>query len=458
MSSREPLPSVARSAGSQPTPPCQDADATPVPPPTREEILADVRARITTDLTRRGNEVSPITQHQGLPCIVFEPPPRRRPTPDAPAPYLFPNTPTMRSRRDLAKIGPYEMIRAHLDWESFTTHGACRQWATDAWLGGYLKRMGLPVNAATLARLRDKLGSAWARPANRLTRASLPRIDPGIENRAGFTRIVRPESPVILHVPHAGLAWPDDGTADPDYRQLAREITLMADLLVDQVADIVEALLNERDQPKPSRFQSLLSRVAMDPERFDDDTEEMNRVGMGVVYERTHTGRLLYSAGLTVGDTVRRKHVWHRPYAQALSTLVDQTLARHGRCLIVDLHSYSVRPLAYEPHQRADRPAVCLGSEPFHDPGIDHVERIFAERGIHTGRNSPFQGSYVPTSQWRRSPAVHSLMVEIRKDQYLDGEVLRPGGALRVAEAMAEVIVDWVERTTGGPVRNGATG
>lgn len=251
---------------------------------------------------------------------------------------------------------------------------------------------------------------------------------------------------MILHVPHAGLAWPDDGTATPDYPRLAAEVTLMADLGIDQIADLVDTLLAETGDPVPSRFQSLLTRVAMDPERFDDDTEEMNKVGMGVVYTRAHTGRPLYSAGLPDADISWRKQLWYEPYTRALSRLVDDTLARHGRCLIVDLHSYSVKPLAHELHKRDLRPPVCLGYETFHDPGIDLVEQVLARHGYATARNQPYQGSYVPLARWNKDPRVASLMVEIRKDQYLDHSVIHHGKAVRLACAIADVIQAWCSR------------
>ena len=283
------------------------------------------------------------------------------------------------------------------------------------------------------------------RPHPLLTRATMKRVAPALDpetgrNTAGFLASWQPDSPVVLHVPHAGLAWPDDQTATPDYQRLVHELTLMADLLTDQVADMVDAVVGEIGGPTPSRFQSRLSRLAMDPERFDDDTEEMNQVGMGVVYERAHTGKPLYSTGLPTADTVRRKALWYQPYSQALSELVTGTLDRHGRCLILDLHSYPTRPLAHELHKTDERPEICLGYEEFHNPGIEKVEQIFAAHGYQTARNQPYRGSYVPLAYWQRDPAVTSLMIEVRKDQYLDGADLHPGNALRLATAIAEVI------------------
>ncbi|MCL2784712.1 MAG: N-formylglutamate amidohydrolase [Propionibacteriaceae bacterium] len=278
-------------------------------------------------------------------------------------------------------------------------------------------------------------------------------LAPMVDSRTGVNLAgveLRPsDSPVILHIPHAGLAWPDDGTQFPDYRRLAYEMRLMADLHVDHIARIVDRLLCERGAAPANRFANRLSRVAMDPERFDDDTEEMNQVGMGVVYERTHTGRPLYTAGLSPADITRRKQLWHQPYSQALSDLVDQTLSQYGRCLIIDLHSYSVKPLACELHKSQSRPEVCLGYDPFHDPAIDHAEHVFRSHGYTVARNQPYQGSYVPLKHWKSTPEVVSLMVEIRKDQYLSDGLVSPVGVLRIATAIADHIESWQNMLEG---------
>ena len=273
----------------------------------------------------------------------------------------------------------------------------------------------------------------------------VPKDEPGYKLSAGV------DCPVIIHVPHAGLDWPDDGTAMPDQPDLWDEMKLMADRGVDEIAETAVALMagrrdavTGRGEHTPALFVNKLSRLAMDPERFVNESEEMNQVGMGVVYERTHDGRPLYSTGLSEADIETRKALWYRPYTQVLADLVDQVLDRHGRCLIIDLHSYSTEPLPYELHQDGERPEVCLGFEPFHDPGVERAEQVFTRHGFRVGRNQPFSGSYVPLTHWRRTPEVKSLMVEIRKDQYLDSDGHTDlDAAIRLAETIMDVIDAW---------------
>jgi len=52
----------------------------------------------------------------------------------------------------------------------------------------------------------------------------------------------------------------------------------------------------------------------------------------------------------------------------------------------------------------------------------------------------------VPIKHWRRSAHVASLMVEIRKDQYLEADEVNDGMASRLATAITDVIEQWHQR------------
>ena len=354
----------------------------------------------------------------------------------------------------------FDIIRKHFDWgrAMFQTMWHTQERESDSYLLHYLKKQGLPVNKKTLATLREYLGIRAPSVVPR-RRASIVRIEPnktdhntaGIDVRSSY-------SPVIINVPHAGLDWPKDGIAMPKREDLAEEITVMADLFVDRIAKAVvhEAAdrsftSNENGSQSqipqamrwPTLVINLVSRLAMDPERLDDETEEMSAVGMGVVYERDHLGGELYSTPLTEAQIKRRKQLWYKPYAAVMEDQVEWALERYDRCLIIDLHSYSVEPLACERHPEARRPDICLGYEDFHDPGIDEVERIFNSYGFSTARNEPYSGSYVPLELWRKDPRVKSIMVEIRKDQYLDGLTLLSERVTHLATALYDVMRQW---------------
>ncbi len=118
-------------------------------------------------------------------------------------------------------------------------------------------------------------------------------------------------------------------------------------------------------------------------------------------------------------------------------------LAREGRCLVIDAHSFPRAPLAYEPDQRAARPGICLGTDAFHTPPalVARAAGLFRDEGFEVGIDRPFAGALVPASRWRRDSRVVALMIGVRRDLYADETSGLPGpGFPRVCEALARLI------------------
>ncbi|MFC9503072.1 N-formylglutamate amidohydrolase [Streptomyces sp. NPDC057002] len=246
-------------------------------------------------------------------------------------------------------------------------------------------------------------------------------------------------SPVILHVPHSAREIPDDvraGIVLGD-EELERELDHITDAHTAEIAGVAAGLA----EVTPWRFVNRLSRLVVDPERFPDEREEMRAVGMGAVYTRTTHGGVLRPGDIDPEPLVER---YFRPYARAMTQAVADRLAATGRAVIIDVHSYPSRRLPYELHGDGPRPAVCLGTDPFHtSPGLlDAAREAFGE----TGLDSPFSGTYVPLEFYGKRPEVGALMVEIRRDTYMT----EPGGPAgagleRPARALAR-LVDAVSR------------
>ena len=247
-----------------------------------------------------------------------------------------------------------------------------------------------------------------------------------------------PDSPVLLHVPHASraLPWAVRRRILLDDQALAAELDHMTDAHTDLLAEraAVRAVL------RPWRFTNRLSRLVVDPERFPDEREEMRAVGMGAVYTRTS-----YGAPLRSSDPVYELALlddYFTPYAAAMTECVDGRLAAAGRAVVIDVHSYPSVPLPYELHATGPRPAVCLGTDGFHTPGwlLAAAHTAFAGCGT-VALDSPFSGTYVPLAHYGHEPRVAALMVEIRRDGYL----AEPGGPPhegldRLAQALAELV------------------
>lgn len=247
-----------------------------------------------------------------------------------------------------------------------------------------------------------------------------------------------PSSAVVLYVPHASNAIPADVRARIvlDDAALDVELSRMTDRHTDALAARAVALSGA---PRPWTLLIQRSRLVVDPERFPDEREEMEAVGMGAVYTRTSEGRLLRQ-----DDPVHRANLLARyfePYAQTFADLVDQRLEATGRTIILDLHSYPRDPLPYELHADEGRPAICLGTDARHTPPwlVDAGRQAFAPIG-EVAVNEPFQGTYVPLRHLGADDRVTSMMLEIRRD-------LLPAAEGREFESLARCLADLLRAT-----------
>lgn len=226
-------------------------------------------------------------------------------------------------------------------------------------------------------------------------------------------------SKVIIHVPHASTKIPEHLVNDfaLSSEELAAEAHIMADIHTDALA---QAVFSDATV-KPWLFINRTSRLVFDPERFDDESEVMNSVGMGVVYTMTSDQRQLRD--LSAGQHQAIVDEYFTPYSFALESLVTSRLEAVGEVTLIDLHSYAEAALPYEIHKDGARPAVCLGVDEFHTPQslIDRASEAFNGVGS-VAINTPFEGTYVPLRYYGIESKVRSIMLEIRKDTYGHGD------------------------------------
>lgn len=85
----------------------------------------------------------------------------------------------------------------------------------------------------------------------------------------------------------------------------------------------------------------------------------------------------------------------------------------------------------------ADRPGICIGTDPFHTPTDLESAAFdaFTSDAWVVGTNSPFTGTYVPLAHLGGTGIVRSVMIEVRRDLYQ----LEPSGPVRSGY---ELVVD----------------
>lgn len=222
-------------------------------------------------------------------------------------------------------------------------------------------------------------------------------------------------NPVILHIPHASTYIPVE---EMDLyiigaEKLAEENLRLADLHTDILYNFQDA----------ARAVFPVSRFVVDAERFSDDAHEaMAARGMGALYK---VGTDLSPIRPEIPDQRRRnlmdRYYW--PHHNALDALASERLVAFNKCLVFDCHSYPSRPLPYEMENVAlPRPEIGIGTDGFHTPPAlrEALADGFAARGYEVLVDTPFTGALVPNAFYGRDKRVQSVMIEVRRDLYMD--------------------------------------
>lgn len=251
-------------------------------------------------------------------------------------------------------------------------------------------------------------------------------------------------NPVMIHVPHASTMIPEIllDSYMIEREHLTYELLRMTDHFTDELFDIGEDIA--------ARLVFPVSRLVVDPERFDnDDQEPMSGKGMGAVYTKTSDGQNLRSR-----DPSLRKQLmdsYYYPHHQKLLEVINASLVSHGQCLIIDAHSFASKPLPHEFDQRPHRPDICIGTDTFHTPPwlTQVATEVFQTQGLQVEVDRPFAGSIVPQSHYQREPRVRSIMVEINRALYMCEQT---GSKLptfpQVAVKVKTALMDLISRAT----------
>ncbi len=221
---------------------------------------------------------------------------------------------------------------------------------------------------------------------------------------------------VVLHIPHDSTVVPEDVRHQflLDDAELARELLRMTDH---------HTLALFRDASSDAAVvRAPVSRLVVDVERFPDDADEpMAARGMGAVYTVSSQREPLRRPPGS-GEREALMRAYYHPHHARLESAVDAAIARHGRCLLIDCHSFPGTALPYE---RVDpgvaRPDVCIGTDDFHTGSAlaDAFVSAFRGAGWTVRLDDPFAGALVPGSRYRRDPRVAAVMVEINRRLYL---------------------------------------
>lgn len=106
-----------------------------------------------------------------------------------------------------------------------------------------------------------------------------------------------------------------------------------------------------------------------------------------------------------------------------MENAVAASLSAHGRCLVIDCHSFPNLRLPYEDRDAsASRPDICIGTDEYHTTNAlrDAAVSVFESAGYSVAVNYPFAGALVPASRYQEDPRVAAVMIEVNRKLYMN--------------------------------------
>lgn len=219
---------------------------------------------------------------------------------------------------------------------------------------------------------------------------------------------------IVLHIPHASKHIPDEYLKffTLSKKDLEIEILKMTDHFTDELFDISNDNIHQLKFP--------ISRLLVDVERFEkDELEPMCEVGMGCVYEKTHDGKSLKLVKDIKHELINK---FYKTHHEDFIKIVDKKLIENNKVLIIDCHSFPKSPLPYELNQEKSRPEICIGTDNFHTSKKlkNSFRELFEGLNFTVRYDAPFNGSIVPFKFYKKDDRVQSVMIELRRDLYMD--------------------------------------
>ncbi len=214
----------------------------------------------------------------------------------------------------------------------------------------------------------------------------------------------------IMHIPHSSSIIPHYNYYTLPKDNVLEEHQLLTDLGTDLLFK--------------TPFTSLIfpySRVFCDVERFPDEKEDMFLKGRGFYYTHTDQGKELRTLeGKKEVKTIYEN--WHHK----LESTIEDKLNKYEMATIIDCHSFSDTPFISDFDQNKNRPDFCLGTDDFHTPDylLKFIKRRLENEGYSVSINTPYSGTIVPIKYYQQNQNVHSIMIEINRRLFQEGNTL----------------------------------
>lgn len=252
------------------------------------------------------------------------------------------------------------------------------------------------------------------------------------------------ELPVVVEVPHAGLAVDPPSLAFmvAPLRSLGRD----ADLYVDEVFGPTQEVGATVLVAKVSRFVLDLNRARDDYDSLSVEGGRAESRPRGLVWRTTTEGEPIISRRLPPEELERRLTFLYDPYHRALTELLEEKKAKFGHVVLVCGHSMPStgrRGHVDVGKGRADVVPGTRGRTTASASVIPCVDAVAQASGYSLKHDDPYQGGYSTGAYGRPAEDVHAVQIELARRIYMDEDALKllPEGLAR-ARAFAKGLVE----------------
>lgn len=249
------------------------------------------------------------------------------------------------------------------------------------------------------------------------------------------------EAPILIEIPHAGLALPEDhdGTL---YEQLRGAYALREANRLADADPYVDALYEGASALGATVLTARYSRHLVDLNRSEDDVDASivpehpsprGKLARGVIWKTTIDGTRLLERPLRIEEYRARIARFHRPYHRTIRAELHRLRERFGFAILIAAHSMpshgrsmSGGPLV----RRADIVPGTRGGTSSDPRIIDQIDAFFRGAGYSIRHDDPYRGGYSTGHYGRPAEGFHAIQIELNRGLYLDErsfERLEPG-------------------------------
>ena len=257
----------------------------------------------------------------------------------------------------------------------------------------------------------------------------------------------RPDSPVVLSVPHAGRAYSEGLLASA--RLSRARLESLEDRLVDRLvwrAVEAGAVALIADTPRAeidlNRDERELDPAMVLPRPPAAATVESPRTrgGLGLIPARIAGSGAIWRQRIAAAEVARRIELIHRPYHEAIEAELKAARARFGVAVLLDCHSMPPRGAGGEAQ-------VVLGDRHGGSMAANLVaaaESAARAAGFAVARNAPYAGGHITERHGRPDRGIHALQLELDRSLYLAPDLRASGPGFdrtaRLVAAIAEAL------------------